>query len=155
VIHILVEPSLLESVPEGALERAAAEALLTRAGNAGSVPTDLSIVLTDDAHIRALNRDFLGHDSPTDVLSFPAGETDPETGVPYLGDVVISVPRASAQARDAGHELEAEVQLLVVHGVLHLLGHDHRKAGEKDRMWAVQAEILERLGLGGIKIREG
>ena len=150
MIHIAIEPSVAESVPEGALERAAAETLLS----AGSGPVDLSIALTDDAHIRALNRDFRGHDSPTDVLSFPAGETDPETGVPYLGDVVISVPRAAAQAREAGHSLEAEAQLLVVHGVLHLLGHDHAEAREKDRMWAAQAEILERLGLGKISIHE-
>lgn len=154
MIYILAEPSLPESVPEGALERAAAEALLSRAGSAGPVPLDLTIALTDDIHIQALNRDFLGHDSPTDVLSFPAGETDPETGALYLGDVVISVPRAALQAREAGHDLEAEAQLLVVHGVLHLLGHDHSEAQEKDRMWAAQAEILERLGLGGIKIRE-
>jgi probable rRNA maturation factor len=80
---------------------------------------------------------------------------DPETSVPYLGDVVISVPRAAAQAREAGHSLEAEAQLLVIHGVLHLLGHDHAEAQEKDRMWAAQAEILERLGLGGISVREG
>jgi probable rRNA maturation factor len=150
VIHIVIEPSVEGSVPEGALGRAATETLLS----AGSGPVDLSIALTDDAHIRALNRKYLGHDSPTDVLSFPAGETDPETGAPYLGDVVISVPRAAAQAREGGHSLEAEAQLLVVHGVLHLLGHDHAEAQDKDRMWAAQAEILDRLGLGKISIHE-
>ena len=150
MIHIVIEPSLPESVPEGVLERAAAEALL----GAGSADADLTIALTDDAHIQALNRDFLGHDFPTDVLSFPAGETDPDTGALYLGDVVISVSRAAAQAREAGHSLEAEAQLLVVHGVLHLLGHDHGEAQDRDRMWSAQAEILQRLGLGGISVRE-
>ena len=111
-----------------------------------------------------MNRDYLGIDAPTDVLSFPASEMadshidaseiDPETGSPYLGDILISVPYAAQSAAKAGHPLEAEMQLLVVHGVLHLLGHDHAKVREKARMWKAQAEILESLGLGGIKIRE-
>jgi probable rRNA maturation factor len=88
------------------------------------------------------------------VLSFPASETDPETGARYLGDILISLPRAQTQADAAGHSLEAEVQLLVVHGVLHLIGHDHAETEEKARMWKAQAEILENLGLGQIQIRE-
>jgi probable rRNA maturation factor len=67
---------------------------------------------------------------------------------------VISAPRAQAQAEAAGHPLEAELQLLVVHGVLHLLGHDHARPEEKARMWKAQAEALESLGLGHIQIRE-
>lgn len=116
--------------------------------------SELSIVLTDDARLQQLNREYLGIDAPTDVLSFPAAEMDPETGAPYIGDILISIPRARAQAEAAGHPLEAEVQLLVVHGVLHLLGHDHAEADQKTRMWKAQAQILERLGLGNIQIRE-
>lgn len=108
---------------------------------------DVTIVLVEDARIQSLNRDFLGHDAPTDVLSFPADEPDPETGRRYLGDVVISIARAAEQAAERGHSVEAEMQLLVVHGVLHLLGHDHAEAGEKERMWAAQAGALERLGV--------
>jgi rRNA maturation RNase YbeY len=114
----------------------------------------LSIVLTDDSKLRELNREYLGIDAPTDVLSFPASETDPETGVRYLGDILISIPRALEQAGAAGHGLEGEVQLLVIHGVLHLLGHDHAGAEEKARMWAAQAEVLERLGLSHVQVRE-
>lgn len=134
--------------------------LIERAVNAAlehqSQPLDseLAIVLTDDAKIQTLNRDYLGIDAPTDVLSFPASETDPETGVRYLGDIIISIPYAARSAEVAGHPVEAEVQLLVVHGVLHLLGHDHAKAKEKAKMWKAQAEILQSLGLGNIKIRE-
>jgi probable rRNA maturation factor len=113
----------------------------------GVPDADLSIVLVDDARIQALNRDFLAHDAPTDVLSFPADEPDPETGRRYLGDVVISLVRAEEQARERGHAAEAEMQLLVVHGILHLLGHDHAEAGEKERMWMAQAGALERLGI--------
>jgi probable rRNA maturation factor len=119
-----------------------------------SPDVELSVVLTDDARLQRFNRDYLGIDSPTDVLSFPASEADPETGSPYLGDILISIPRARAQAKAAGHPLEAEVQLLVVHGVLHLLDHDHAEAKEKKKMWKAQAEILKSLGLGEIQIRE-
>ncbi|MBV6449495.1 MAG: Endoribonuclease YbeY [Anaerolineales bacterium] len=137
--------------PTKLLERAARAAL---AHQKQSSDADLSIVLTDNARLRRLNRDYLGIDAPTDVLSFPASELDPVTGSPYLGDILISIPRARAQAKAAGHALESEVQLLVVHGVLHLLGHDHAEAKEKKKMWKAQAEILAGLGLGKIQIRE-
>jgi probable rRNA maturation factor len=96
----------------------------------------------------------LGQNTATDVLAFPSEESDPDSGARYLGDVLISIPRAAEQAAVAGHSLEAEAQLLVVHGVLHLLGHDHTVAADKARMWAAQAEILGELGLGGINVRE-
>jgi probable rRNA maturation factor len=119
-----------------------------------SPDSDLTIVLTDDAQLKELNRDHLGIDAPTDVLSFPASESDPETGARYIGDILISMPYAARSAEKAGHGLEAEVQLLVIHGVLHLFGHDHAETQEKARMWKAQAEILESLGLGGINIHE-
>jgi len=138
------------------LERAAQATLENQSE---PLDSELTIVLTDDAHIQELNRDYLGIDAPTDVLSFPASEIDgseidPETGASYLGDILISLPYAAKSATQAGHPLETEVQLLVVHGVLHLLGHDHARAREKAKMWKAQAEILEALGLGKIKIRE-
>jgi probable rRNA maturation factor len=133
-------------------------ALLEQAARAAldhqSADGDLTLVLTDDEQLHRLNRDYLGVDAPTDVLSFPASETDPETGRRYLGDILLSVSRADAQARAAGHPLEDEARLLVVHGVLHLLGHDHAEADEKSKMWKAQGEILESLGLGHVKVRE-
>jgi len=142
--------------PSKLLERAVNTALEIQSE---SLDSELTIVLTDDSKVHELNRDYLGIDSPTDVLSFPASETDgseidPETGARYIGDIVISLPYAARSAEKAGHPLESEVQLLVVHGVLHLLGHDHAKPGEKAKMWKAQAEILQTLGLGDIKIRE-
>jgi probable rRNA maturation factor len=137
--------------PQDLLERAAAAVLKHESK---SLDHDLSIVLTDNEHLHELNLNYLGVDSPTDVLSFPASETDPETGARYLGDILISVPRAQSQAEAAGHSLESEVQLLVVHGVLHLLGHDHAEPDEKAHMWQAQTEILKSLGLGNIKIHE-
>ena len=147
MIHIesgfLFPENLLETATRAALEH-----------ESESLACDLSIVLTDDARLQELNRDYLGIDAPTDVLSFPASETDPETGARYIGDILISVPRARSQADAAGHPIESEVQLLVVHGMLHLLGHDHAEPEEKARMWKAQSEILEALGLGNIQIRE-
>jgi probable rRNA maturation factor len=107
---------------------------------------DLSLVLTEEGQVRALNAQYMGIDAPTDVLSFSSGETDPDTQVYYLGDVVISYPQAVLQAQAGGHKLMDELQLLVVHGVLHLLGYDHADDAEKARMWARQAEILSYLG---------
>jgi len=139
--------------PSTLIERAVHAALAHHASRESS-DVSLSVVLTDNRRLRKLNRDYLGVDAPTDVLSFPASESDPETGARYIGDILISVPYAATGAKQAGNSLEAELQLLVVHGVLHLLGHDHAKPKEKAKMWKAQAEILETLGLGDVKIRE-
>jgi probable rRNA maturation factor len=142
--------------PASLIERAARAALKHQKE---SLDVNLSIVLTDNRRLRTLNRDYLGVDAPTDVLSFPASESDgseidPETGARYIGDILISVPYAAKGAAKAGHPVESELELLVVHGVLHLLGHDHAKPKEKAKMWKAQAEILASLGLGQIQIRE-
>ncbi len=132
--------------------------VIQRAGSAvlkhESKQAEVTVVLTDDRQLRELNRQYRGTDAATDVLSFPAGEVNPETKRAYLGDVLISIPRAKVQAGAAGHPLEAELQLLVVHGVLHLLGYDHAGAEERARMWSAQSEVLQGLGLAGIKISE-
>ncbi len=107
----------------------------------------LSIVITDDQHLHQLNKQFRHVDAPTDVLSFPAGHVDPENGTLYLGDILISFLRAESQASAADHSIMEELQLLVVHGILHLLGHDHAAVDEKETMWLAQAEILEHLGI--------
>ena len=137
--------------PSSLIERAVNAALTHQKK---SLDVNLSVVLTDNRRLHKLNRDYLGVDAPTDVLSFPASEADPETGARYIGDILISVPYAAKGAKLAGNSLEAELQLLVVHGVLHLLGHDHAKPKEKTKMWKAQAEILEVLGLDDVKIRE-
>jgi probable rRNA maturation factor len=147
MIHIETEFPFPENLLEGAAQAALEHESQSR-------DSELSIILTNDARLHELNLNYLGVDSPTDVLSFPASETDPETGASYIGDILISMPRAQAQASVAGHALESEVQLLVVHGVLHLLGHDHAEPEEKARMWKAQAEILQSLGLGNIQVRE-
>ncbi len=129
-----VKPALLRRAARATLEQ---QRVNTR--------VELTIVITGNAPLRALNRTFRQIDESTDVLSFATDESRrPETI--YLGDVIISYPKAKAQAKADGHAVEAELQLLVVHGVLHLLGHDHDTAAEKAMMWKAQAVALKRLG---------
>jgi probable rRNA maturation factor len=141
-IHVTVAARYQRRVETAAL-RAAARAALRHQGARG--PAALSLFVAGDAALRRLNRDFLGEDRPTDVLSFPAGDIDRESGRLYLGDIALSYPQASAQARRGRHPVRAELQLLVVHGVLHLLGHDHDTPDGQTRMWAAQAAILRQL----------
>lgn len=142
-----------------ALVRRAARAAIAQTGL--SEPVALSISLSDDASLRRLNRQFRGIDAPTDVLSF-GGEGFHEgrrrsslsqacayldEGALYLGDIVISMEWCIEQAARAGHDPDAELALLVVHGVLHLLGYDHDTPIRKKRMWRVQSDALATLGL--------
>jgi probable rRNA maturation factor len=100
-------------------------------------------LITGDAELRRLNRNFRGKDYPTDVLSFPAVER-PVAGASFLGDIAISLARARAQAREFGHAIEQEIQILMLHGVLHLMGHDH----ETDSGAMARAEKRWRAKLG-------
>lgn len=129
--------SLIETV------RAAATSALE---NQQETPGGLTVILTGEDEVRRLNRLFADQDASTDVLSFPDGETDPDTDRLYFGDVVIAVPIAERQAERAGHSLEAEIALLTVHGVLHLLGFDHADPERKGQMWQAQDRVLQRLG---------
>ena len=144
-INLQIDPAFRGKV-DRALLRAAARAALTH--QAAPSPSELSLLITDDATLQALNRQFLGHDHPTDVISFTSTEIDPATNRRYLGDIAISYPAARRQSQQAAHPIRAELQLLIVHGTLHLLGHDHARPAEKKKMWAAQAEILASLKAG-------
>jgi len=152
MIEIQYNPAIKNNLINSTLLEGAALAALKE--QAAPQDASLSILLTDDAQIQKLNSEYRGIDAPTDVLSFEVHERDPETGFLYLGEIIISTPTATRQANKNGHSLEAEVQLLVVHGVLHLLGHDHAEAEDKNKMWATQAKILTSLGLSELKIQE-
>ena len=110
----------------------------------------VTLLLTSDREIRTLNRRHLGHDRVTDVLSFPAEaeagarpQAGGEAGAPYLGDIAVSLPRARRQARRAGWTLRSEMALLLTHGWLHLLGHDHET--DDGTMHRLEARLLERV----------
>ena len=120
-----------------------------------AVPCIISVMLTDDEGIRAVNSEFRGIDRATDVLSFPLNELEPgnfepdycemdfETGAVMLGDMMISVPRCEEQGNEFGHGYEREIMYLTVHSVLHLLGYDHVDEGEmKKQMRSREKEIM-------------
>ncbi len=120
---------------------------------------EVNVLVTDDEGIHSINLDMRGVDRPTDVLSFPMfdltpGEkpteedADPATGLVPLGDMVISLERAQAQAEEFGHSVQREVCYLTVHSVLHLLGYDHMDEGEmKAQMRGREEDILSALGI--------
>ena len=114
---------------------------------------EISITLTDNKGIHAINKQFRNIDAPTDVLSFPLVEYE-ETEEPpvdeenMLGDIIISLERAEEQANEFGHSFEREVSFLTVHSMLHLLGYDHVNSEEEDmEMRRRQSEIMKNLGL--------
>lgn len=103
---------------------------------------ELALVLADDTHLQALNRTYRGQDRPTDVLSFPADRADAVPGEPpYLGDILISVAYAGRSAAAAGHDLDAELRLLAVHGLLHLLGHEDESEDGAQTMARLEVEL--------------
>jgi len=135
----------LRRAPAG-LRRPALEefARLLRARVAGG--REFQCLVTDDRELQRLNRQFLGKDYPTDVLSFPARRTVRQ-GKPtprLLGELAISAKRAAEQAREFGHPVEDEIRILMLHGVLHLVGMDH----ERDRGAMARAESAWRKKLG-------
>jgi len=110
----------------------------------------LSLVLTGDDMVRDLNQKYRGKDKTTDVLAFPlaakgATFVSPPGAAVHLGEVVISYPQASRQAEEAGHTLEKEVALLIIHGVLHVLGYDHQRSDQRQRMIAREQAILSQI----------
>ena len=126
--------------PLGILLRRAARAVLD-AEDAAEL--ELSLTLLDDAAMRELNRDWLGHDRPTDVIAFALGEGEAEP----LGDVYIGVERAIEQAAEAGVPVREELVRLAVHGTLHVLGYDHDEgaARQQGEMWRRQEQLVKRI----------
>ena len=108
-------------------------------------PCELSVLLTDDEGIHAINRQFRDVDRPTDVLSFPMGVEDPVSGRYMLGDMVLNVDRAAAQGAEFGHGADHEISYLTVHSVLHLLGYDHVDEGEMKREMRAREKIIMKI----------
>jgi probable rRNA maturation factor len=128
--RILVDDRQTAPVDIEGLARLAEVALLGE----GAEQTELSVSFVTDDEIADLHRRYMDEEGPTDVLSFPLGEVD-EEGVRILGDVVIS---PSAAERNNPSDRSSELRLLLVHGILHLLGHDHQDDRGRASMWALQ-----------------
>ena len=149
-IAIGKEPDTLE-VPQEDVD-AVRRAVLTVGRLYDALDAEVSVTLTNDAHIHALNRDYRGVDRPTDVLSFALTESEePEIfdapGGVVLGDLVISLERAAAQAETYGHSFLRELSFLTVHGMLHLLGYDHIEEEERLEMEEEQRHVMDALGI--------
>ncbi|HVX67122.1 MAG TPA: rRNA maturation RNase YbeY [Bryobacteraceae bacterium] len=129
---------LFQRAPRG-LSRRAVKAFALRLENEVAGGRRFTCMITGDAELERLNRQFLGHDYATDVLSFPSPGPDG-----FLGEIAISADRAAEQAARYGHTLDAEIGILLLHGVLHLTGMDH----ERDRGRMARAERRYRAELG-------
>ena len=118
------------------VERAASVAL-------GDTEGDVVVLLADDAHVQQINAQFRDKDRPTNVLSFPA----PDSARPHLGDLILAYGVCAAEAADQGKSLSDHLSHLIIHGVLHLLGHDHEIDDEEEVMEAEERRLLASLGI--------
>ena len=148
VVDILVEAgdwpqsSELQALVEGAIGAAP-----DFVANGPSPPAELSVVFTDDAHIRILNRRYRGHDAPTNVLSFPAARQRSGKRGPLIGDIVIAHQTVAREAAAEHLPIADHLAHLIVHGLLHLLGHDHENDARAAVMERRETAILGRLGI--------
>ncbi len=158
VVDVATRPGIAAPMLESELAILARRALLLAGAPS---PASLMLILADDRELAALNEKHMGHEGPTDVLSFPLlppsafpdhiGKTSvagrpiepayeqPDGQLPHLGDIIVSVERAAAQAPGS---LEDELRQLVVHGVLHVCGWDHAQPAERDAMRALESKLL-------------
>jgi probable rRNA maturation factor len=144
-IDVAIDSDLWNEYPdaEATIRQALAEAALASAAS----DSEIAIVLTDDAAIRALNKRWRGFDKATNVLSFPAQATPGSAEPPHLGDIVIAFETTADEAERDKKPFAHHLAHLAVHGYLHLLGHDHESDHEADAMERLETDILARLGV--------
>jgi probable rRNA maturation factor len=144
---IQIEPAIEKRFGRAALRRRAIGNFLARAVRAAELEGAVSVLLTGDAEIRRLNLQFRHKDKATDVLSFPAAQVNGHGGL--AGDLAISVETAAREADRRGHPLEVELEVLLLHGVLHLAGWDHEtdsgEMSEKEEALRVELGLVEGL----------
>ncbi|MBE0415554.1 MAG: rRNA maturation RNase YbeY [Dehalococcoidia bacterium] len=144
-LYVKIDELFEGYVDEGWLRRVVAETLALKGVNS---PVELGLVITDNETIRQLNKRYRGRDEVTDVLSFALLEDsnppfiNPPDGVLHLGEVILSYPQAAAQAEEHHHSQERELALLVIHGVLHLLGHEDENTQGELKMRAEEERVL-------------
>lgn len=123
-------------------------AAFPEAGASSREPSELSVVFSDDAHIKVLNAGWRGKDKPTNVLSFPAFPVKPGDALPpMLGDIVLAAETVAREAALEGKPLEHHITHLIIHGLLHLLGHDHEDETQAERMESLERAALARLAI--------
>jgi len=158
-VSILIDEEFADKLDSAWLER-----VMLKVFALEKVPenAEIGLLITGQSHIQELNKEYLGEDRPTDVLSFSMRPGKPEVsgerkegeepvfilppdGINHLGEVIVSYPQAELQAKEHGHSVEKEMAILVIHGVLHILGYDHAEPDEEREMQRREAEILESL----------
>ncbi|MBS7539685.1 rRNA maturation RNase YbeY [Ancylobacter lacus] len=147
-VDVLVEADAWSALPEAAdlIVRAVTAVCLREAAEL-SDGAEIAVMLTDDAGIRALNRDWRGKDKATNVLSFPSPDVAREGGDPHLGDIAIAYETLEREAISEGKPVANHLVHLAVHGTLHLIGHDHEDGAEAEAMEALERAILAELGV--------
>ena len=130
-----------------ALARRAVEAAFGAISDPPRDDVEVSLLLADDAAVKALNRDFRGKDKPTNVLSFPAAAQPGVPGSRLLGDIALAYETVAREAEEEGKAFEDHATHLVVHGVLHLLGYDHELEAQAQIMEALEVKALATLGI--------
>jgi probable rRNA maturation factor len=133
--------------PEGAEAPIRRAAVAAWAALAAEGPAELSVALGDDAMVQVLNRQYRGKDRPTNVLSFPADDPGAAGRPRLLGDVVLALETVAREADERSRPFDSHVSHLVVHGVLHLMGHDHETETQAVAMEALESGILAGLGI--------
>lgn len=146
LVETVVEDARWEAIGLPALAERAARAALAAEGLDPDA-CEIALLAADDARLAGLNAAFRGRDGATNVLSWPAAETPDPGGRRFLGDLALAYDTCAREAATAGRPLQAHAAHLVVHGVLHLLGHDHAAEPEAEAMEAQERKILESLGL--------
>jgi probable rRNA maturation factor len=150
-VDVLVEADAWSALPAAAelIEVAVAAACRAATADLGTDLTEaeIAVMLTDDAGIRALNRDWRGKDKATNVLSFPSPAVARAGGDPHLGDIAIAYETMAREAASEAKPLADHLVHLAVHGTLHLLGHDHEEPGEAEAMEALERSVLADLGV--------
>ena len=153
-IDVQVFPAFTGRLSKAWLRKVAEQALHTQGEGR---PLNISLVIADDETVHNLNREYRDMDETTDVLAFPLWESRdnetpdadgfvlPSEETTPVGEIVISYPQAARQAREGKRLIRAEMALLIVHGVLHLLGYDHADAQQESHMWARQDQVLAKI----------
>ena len=155
-IDVQIFPAFVHRLSKAWLRKVTEQALDTQSEGD---PLSISLVIADDETVHSLNREYRDLDETTDVLAFPLWESRenespgangfflPAEETTPMGEIVISYPQAARQAREGKRLIRAEMALLIVHGVLHLLGYDHADAQQESHMWARQDEVLAKVPL--------
>jgi probable rRNA maturation factor len=144
---ILEDPRWVDAVNAELLASQAAAALFSLDVATLATSAEMSVLFCSDARMRELNFRWMGKDAPTNVLSFPAPETQANAGARHLGDIALAFETIGTEAKAEGKAMSDHAMHLLIHGMLHLIGFDHQTDDEADHMEAIESRVMKSLGL--------